>query len=147
MSLSVQIKDDIKTAMKAKDVQKRDALRLLDSALKQIEVDERKELTDEDVMAIITKQIKQRNDAAAQYKDAGRDDLLEKELSEIAVFEVYLPAQLSDDELAETIKAIIAEVGAESMKDMGKVMGAAKAKIGSQADGKRINECVKSLLS
>ncbi len=147
MSLRVQIKDDIKTAMKAKDVQKRDALRLLDSALKQIEVDERKELTDEDVMAIITKQIKQRNDAAAQYKDAGRDDLLEKELSEIAVFEVYLPAQLSDDELAETIKAIIAEVGAESMKDMGKVMGAAKAKISSQADGKRINECVKSLLS
>ena len=147
MSLRVQIKDDIKAAMKAKDVQKRDALRLLDSAMKQIEVDERKELTDDDVMAIITKQIKQRNDAAAQYKDAGRDDLLEKELAEIAVFEVYLPAQLSDDELAETVKAIIAETGAESMKDMGKVMGAAKAKIGSQADGKRINECVKALLS
>jgi uncharacterized protein YqeY len=147
MSLRVQIKDDIKAAMKAKEVQKRDALRLLDSAMKQIEVDERKELTDDDVMAIIIKQIKQRNDAAAQYKEAGRDDLLEKELAEIAVFEVYLPAQMSDDELADTLKAIIAEVGAESMKDMGKVMGAAKAKIGSQADGKRINECVKSLLS
>ena len=147
MSLRIQIKDDIKAAMKAKDVQKREALRLLDSAMKQIEVDERKELTDEDVMAIIAKQIKQRNDAAAQYKEAGRDDLLQKELSEIAVFEAYLPAQLSDDELAEALKAIIAEVGAESMKDMGKVMGAAKSKIGSQADGKRINECVKSLLS
>ena len=147
MSLRIQIKDDIKTAMKAKEVQKRDALRLLDSALKQVEVDERKELTDEDVMAIIAKQIKQRNDAAAQYRDAGRDDLLEKELAEIAVFEAYLPAQLSDEELAEALKAIIAEVGAESMKDMGKVMGAAKTKIGTQADGKRINECVKSLLS
>jgi hypothetical protein len=147
MNLRTQIKDDIKTAMKAKDVQKRDALRLLDSALKQIEVDERKELTDEDVMAIIAKQIKQRNDAASQYRDAGRDDLLEKELAEIAVFEAYLPAQLSDDELAVALKAIIAETGAESMKDMGKVMGAAKEKIGSQADGKRINECVKSLLS
>lgn len=147
MSLRIQIKDDIKAAMKAKEVQKRDALRLLDSALKQIEVDERKELTDDDVIAIIAKQIKQRNDAAEQYKDAGRDDLLEKELAEIAVFEAYLPAQLSDDELSDALKAIIAEVGAESMKDMGKVMGAAKTKIGSQADGKRINECVKSLLS
>jgi uncharacterized protein YqeY len=147
MSLRTQIKDDIKAAMKAKEVQKRDALRLLDSALKQVEVDERKELTDEDVMAIIAKQIKQRNDAATQYRDAGRDDLLEKELAEIAVFEAYLPAQMSDEELAEALKAIIAETGAESMKDMGKVMGAAKAKIGTQADGKRINECVKSLLS
>jgi uncharacterized protein YqeY len=146
MSLRLQIKDDIKSAMKAKETEKRDALRLLDSALKQIEVDERKELNDDDVMAVITKQIKQRNDAAAQYKDAGRDDLLQKELSEIAIFEAYLPAQLSDDELSEALKGIIAEVGAESMKDMGKVMGAAKAKIGSQADGKRINECVKSLL-
>ena len=147
MNLRAQIKEDIKTAMKAKDVQKRDALRLLDSALKQVEVDERKELSDEDVMAIIAKQIKQRNDAATQYRDAGRDDLLEKELSEIAVFETYLPAQMSDDELAEAIKAIIAETGAESMKEMGKVMGAAKTKIGNQADGKRINECVKSLLA
>ena len=147
MSLRTQIKDDIKAAMKAKEVAKRDALRLLDSALKQIEVDERKELTDEDVMAIIAKQIKQRNDAASQYRDAGRDDLLEKELLEISIYETYLPAQLSDDELADVLKAIIAEVGAESMKDMGKVMGAAKAKVGNQADGKRINECVKSLLS
>jgi len=147
MSLRVKIKDDIKEAMKAKEVQKRDALRLLDSALKQVEVDERKELADEDVMAIIAKQIKQRNDAATQYKAAGRDDLLERELAEIAIFEAYLPAQLSDAELADALKAIIAEVGAESVKDMGKVMGAAKTKIGNQADGKRINECVKSLLA
>jgi uncharacterized protein YqeY len=147
MSLKEQIKNDIKEAMKAKDVERRDALRLLSSAIKQVEVDERKELSDDDVIAIIVKQVKQRNDAASQYKEAGRDDLYDKEVAEIKVFEAYLPAQLSDEELEAALKAIIAEVGAESMKDMGKVMGAAKAKIGSQADGKRINECVKKLLS
>jgi uncharacterized protein YqeY len=147
MSLRTQIKDDIKAAMKAKETQKRDALRLLDSALKQIEVDERKELSDDDVIAIISKQLKQRHDAMSQYKDAGRDDLYEKEASEVAIFEMYMPKQLNDEELESTLKAIIAQTGASSMKDMGKVMGAAKAKIGSQADGKRINSCVKTLLS
>lgn len=146
MNLRAQIKSDIKEAMKAKDTEKRDALRLLDSAMKQIEVDERKELTDEDVIAIIQKQIKQRNDAASQYKEAGREDLYGKEMAEIGFFEAYMPSQLDDDALENALKAIIAETGAESMKDMGKVMGAAKAKIGSQADGKRINECVKRLL-
>jgi uncharacterized protein YqeY len=147
MGLRVQIKDDIKVAMKAKDVKKRDALRLLDSAMKQIEVDERKELSDDDVIAIIMKQIKQRNDSVTQYKDARRDELAQKELDEIAIYEPYLPAQLSDEELEAALKEIIEKVSATSMKDMGKVMGMAKSTIGSQADGKRINECVKSLLS
>jgi uncharacterized protein YqeY len=146
MSLRVQIKDDIKTAMKAKDVEKRNALRLLDSAMKQIEIDERRELSDEDVTAIIIKQIKQRNDAASQYKEASREDLMQKELDEIAFYEPYLPAQLNDDELKLALKDIISKVNAQSMKDMGKVMAMAKNSIGSQADGKRINECVKSLL-
>ncbi|MEA3523553.1 MAG: GatB/YqeY domain-containing protein [Campylobacterota bacterium] len=147
MSLRVQIKDDIKTAMKAKDVEKRNALRLLDSAMKQIEIDERRELSDDDVNAIIIKQIKQRRDAASQYKDANREDLREKELAEIAFYEPYLPAQLSDEELKARLQDIITQVGATSMKEMGKVMGMAKNSIGSQADGKRINECVKSLLN
>jgi len=146
MSLRIQIKDDIKAAMRAKETEKRDALRLLDSAMKQIEVDERRELSDDDVTAIILKQIKQRNDSIAQYENAGRDELAQKERTEIAIFEPYLPAQLTDEELTSAIQAIITEVGAESMKDMGKVMGSAKAKIGTQADGKRINTCVKSLL-
>ncbi len=146
MSLRIQIKDDIKAAMKAKEVAKRDALRLLDSAMKQIEVDERKELSDDDVLAIIAKQVKQRNDSVTQFKEAGRDDLMEKELAEIAIFEVYLPTQLTDEELTASINEIIAQTGASSMKDMGKVMGAAKGKIGNLADGKRINECVKALL-
>lgn len=142
-----QIKNDMKEAMKAKEVAKRDALRLLLSAFKQVEVDERKELTDEDVAKIIQKQVKQRQDSAAQYKEAGRDDLLEKEESEIAIFMVYMPKQLNDAELESAVKEIITQVGAQTMKDMGKVMGTASKQLSGKADGKRINEAVKKLLS
>ena len=147
MSLRETINNDLKTAMKNKDVQKRDALRLLTSAFKQIEVDERKELNDDDIIKIIQTQVKRRNDAATQYKEAGRDDLLAIELAEIACYEVYLPAQMSDDELKSSLEAIIATVGASSMKDMGKVMGSASKELAGKADGKRINEMVKTLLS
>lgn len=146
MSLKEQISNDIKTAMKEKNAPLRDALRLLSSAMKQIEVDERKELSDDDIIKIIQKQVKQRNDAMAQYKEAGREDLYEQEASEAAIFETYLPKQLDDAELETAIKAIIAEVGAETMKDIGKVMGAASKSLGAQADGKRINECAKKIL-
>lgn len=146
MTLKEQISDDIKTAMKEKNVALRDALRLLSSAMKQIEVDERKELTDEDVIKIIQKQVKQRNDAMTQYRDAGREDLYEKEASEAAIYETYLPKQLNDDELESALRAIIAEVGATSMKEIGKVMGTASKTLGAQADGKRINECAKKIL-
>lgn len=146
MLLKDQIRNDIKEAMKAKDTERRDALRLLSSAMKQIEVDERKELGDDDVIAIIQKQIKQRNDAASQYKDAGRDELYDKEMAEIAFYEVYLPAQLDDAELETAIKTIIEKTGAASMKDMGKVMGAAGKELAGRADGKRISSCVKALL-
>lgn len=146
MSLKEKISQDLKTAMKAKDVAKRDALRLLSSAFKQIEVDERKELSDEDIIKIIQKQIKSRNDSATQYKEAGRDELAQKELDEIAYYEVYLPAQLSDEELEVTVKNIIEKVGASTMKDMGKVMGMANKELSGSADGKRISECVKKAL-
>ncbi|MDO9056909.1 MAG: GatB/YqeY domain-containing protein [Sulfuricurvum sp.] len=146
MSLKEQISNDIKTAMKEKNVALRDALRLLSSAMKQIEVDERKELSDDDIIKIIQKQVKQRNDAMSQYRDAGREDLYEKEASEAAIFETYLPAQLSDEELESALRAIIAETGAESIKDIGRVMGAASKALGAQADGKRINECAKKIL-
>ena len=132
--------------MKAKDTKKRDALRLLMSAFKQIEVDERKELSDDDVIKIIQTQVKRRNDAATQYRNAGREDLLQIELDEIAFYEVYLPAQLSDDELASELKEIISKVGASTPKDMGKVMGMASKVLAGKADGKRISECVKTLL-
>ncbi|OHD89259.1 GatB/YqeY domain-containing protein [Sulfuricurvum sp. RIFCSPLOWO2_12_FULL_43_24] len=147
MNLKEQISNDIKTAMKEKNAPLRDALRLLSSAMKQIEVDERKELSDDDIIKIIQKQVKQRNDAMSQYRDAGREDLYEKEASEAAIFETYLPKQLSDEELENAIRTIIAETGAASMKDIGRVMGAASKTLGVQADGKRINECAKALLS
>ena len=147
MSLKEQINNDIKTAMKEKNVPLRDALRLLSSAMKQIEVDERKELSDEDIIKIIQKQVKQRQDAMSQYREAGREDLYEQEAAEAAIFETYLPKQLSDEELKAAISAIIAETGAETMKDIGRVMGAASKTLGATADGKRINECAKALLS
>ena len=147
MTLRETINTDVKNAMKAKETKKRDALRLLMSAFKQIEVDERRELSDDDVIKIIQTQVKRRNDAATQYKDAGRDDLLQIELDEIAFYEIYLPAQLSDDELATELKDIISKVGASTPKDMGKVMGMASKALAGKADGKRISECVKTLLS
>ncbi len=146
MGLRDQINQDVKEAMKAKDTKRRDALRLLTSAFKQIEVDERKELSDADVIKIIQTQIKRRNDSAAQYKEAGRDELMQQELDEIAYYEVYLPKQLSDEELETKLKDIIVKVGAESKKDMGKVMGVASKELAGVADGKRISQCVKSLL-
>ena len=147
MSLRETINTEVKNAMKAKDTKKRDALRLLMSAFKQIEVDERKELSDDDVIKIIQTQVKRRNDSISQYKEAGRDDLMQVEIDEISYFEPYLPAQLSDEELQSAIKEIIAEVGATTMKDMGKVMGASSKKLAGKADGKRINEAVKVLLA
>ena len=146
MSLREDINEDVKEAMKAKDTKKRDALRLLTSAFKQIEVDQRKELSDEDIINIIQTQIKRRNDSATQYKDANRQDLMQKELDEIAYYEVYLPEQLSDEELESKIKEIIQKVDATSKKDMGKVMGVATKELNGVADGKRISQCVKSLL-
>ena len=147
MSLRETINTDVKNAMKAKETKKRDALRLLMSAFKQIEVDERKELSDDDVIKIIQTQVKRRNDAATQYRDAGRDDLLQIELDEIAFYEVYLPAQMSDEELTAELKNIISKVGASTPKDMGKVMGMASKALAGKADGKRISECVKTLLA
>jgi len=147
MSLREQINNDIKTAMKEKNNSVRDALRLLSSAMKQIEVDERKELTDDDIIKIIQKQVKQRYDAMTQYKNAGREDLYDQEASEAVIFEAYLPQQLSDEELESALRAIITEVGATSIKEIGKVMGAASKTLGSKADGKRINECAKNILS
>ncbi len=146
MTLRETINLHVKEAMKAKETKKRDALRLLTSAFKQIEVDERKDLSDDDIIKIIQKQVKSRNDSIVQYKKAGRDDLMQIELDEIAFYMPYLPAQLSDEELIATIKEIISKVGATSMKDMGKVMGMSSKQLAGKADGKRINECVKSLL-
>lgn len=146
-SIKEKINSDIKAAMIAKDNFKRDTLRVVMSLLKQVEVDERKELTDEDVIKILQKAIKQREDAAAQYKAGHRDDLYQKEMNEIALIKEYLPAQLSDEELKNELVAIISEVGAKDSKDIGKVMGVATKKLAGKADNRRINEIARSLLS
>jgi len=147
MNLNQQIKSDIKDAMRAKDTLKRDTLRNIQAAVKQIEVDERREVTDTDLETIMMKYLKQREDAKTQFADAGRDDLVAKENAEIAIVKAYLPEPMDDIELESVLKEVITSVGAESMKDMGKVMGAAKGTIGSRADGGRINVMVKKLLS
>lgn len=146
MSLKDQIKSDVKDAMRAKEVVKRDTLRNIQAGIKQIEVDERRDVTDADVEAIMMKYLKQREDAKTQFADAGREDLVEKEEAEIAIIQAYLPEPMDDTELESVLKEVIASVGAQSMKDMGKVMEAAKNAIGSRADGGRINVMVKKLL-
>jgi len=147
MSLNAQIKSDIKDAMRAKETVKRDTLRNIQAAVKQIEVDERRDVTDADVESILMKYLKQREDAKTQFSNAGREDLVAKEDAEIAIIKAYLPEPMDDAELEATLKEVIASVGAESMKDMGKVMGGAKKSIGSRADGGRINQMVKKLLA
>ncbi|MBL4730319.1 MAG: GatB/YqeY domain-containing protein [Sulfurimonas sp.] len=147
MTLRETVNQDIKNAMKAKETKKRDALRLLTSAFKQIEVDERRDLSDEDIIKIIQKQVKSRNDSITQYVQASREELAQIERDEIAFYMPYLPAQLSDEALESSIKDIISQVGATSMKDMGKVMGIASKNLAGKADGKRINVCVKRLLN
>ncbi len=146
MTLKNRIKDDIKAAMRAKDTAKRDTLRNIQTMVKQIEVDQRIELTDGDVEKILMKYAKQREDGAAQFAEAGRDDLVVKEQAELALVKSYLPEPMSDEELESLISGIIAEVDAKGIKDMGKVMGAAKAAAGSKADGGRINIVAKKLL-
>lgn len=147
MSLKEQLKDDLKVAMREKNVVKRDSIRAINTMIKQIEVDERKDLNDEDVVKLIQRGIKQREEAVAQYKDASRDDLVQKEQEQIDVFKEYLPKQVNDEELEAGLREIIAEVNAQSVKDMGKVMGQATKKFAGVADGKRINEMTKKILA
>ncbi len=147
MSILETLKSDMKTAMREKDTVTRDTIRLIMSAIKQIEVDERREVGEDELIKIIQKAVKQREDAIGFAKEGNRDDLVEANEKEIAILQKYLPKQLSDEELESAVKEIVAEVGATSMKEMGKVMGVASKKLAGTADGKRINQVVKTLLS
>ena len=144
--LKDKILADIKQAMKDKDNFKRDALRFLHSAIKQVEIDSRKDLDDSEIIKIIQKSIKQRNDSIEQYKQADRSELIEKEQNEVTLLETYLPTQLSDDELKKEVAEIISSVGATDKKDIGKVMGVASKKLAGIADGARINKAAQELL-
>lgn len=146
MSVRAQILEDIKVAMKAGENFKRDTLRTLNSALKQVEIDKRIELSDEMVFSILQSEIKKRNDSYEQYKNANRDDLADKEFKEIEIISGYLPKQLSDEELNDSVKKIINKNGF-SKKDMGLIMKKAKEEFGAKVDGKRLSECVKNLIN
>lgn len=150
MNLKEQILNDIKEAMRQKDDFKRDTLRTLNAAFKQVEVDERIELSDERILKIIASEIKKRKDAIELYSKGGREDLAQKEQKEqkeIALFESYLPQQLSDEELQAALKEMIANLGVSSLKDQGLVMKEAKAKFGARVDGKRLNVTLRELLN
>ena len=147
MSLKDQITEDMKTAMRAKDTARLGTIRLLLSAMKQKEVDERVELDDAMVIAIVDKLIKQRKDSVAAYVSAQRQDLADIESAEIKVLEVYLPQRLNADEITAAVKAIVAEVGATGPGDMGKVMGAVKAQLAGKADMGLVSAAVKAALA
>ena len=149
MALEQQIQEDIKTAMKAKDAVATAATRAIKGEILLFKTSEggSKEVTDGDILKMIQKLIKQRKESAEQFTAAGRQELADNELAEAAGMEKYLPKQLSEAEVEEKIKAIIAEVGATSIKDMGKVMGAANKVLAGQSDGRTISTVVKRLLS
>ena len=147
MSLKDQITEDMKTAMRAKDSERLGTIRLLQAAMKQKEVDERVVLDDVAVVAIVDKLIKQRKDSITAFEGAGRQDLADKEKSEMAVLQAYLPARLSADEVAAEVKAIVAELGASGPGDMGKVMGAVKQRLAGKADMGAVSAAVKAALA
>ncbi len=142
-----QVFDQVKTAMKARDKERVAALRLMMAEFKRVEVDERVELDDNRALAILDKMTKQRKDSLKQFADAGRDDLADKEAFELAIIAEYMPEQLSADEIADLIKATIAELGASGMQDMGKVMGALKSKVQGRADMGQVSGLVKANLN
>lgn len=147
MSLKSHIIDDMKAAMRAKDKQQLGTIRLLTAAIKQVEVDERRELSDSDVVSIVTKMVKQRKDSASQFQDADRQDLADQEIYEIGVLEKYLPEQLSDSELQELIQKAISSCDAKSMADMGKVMGILRPQLTGRADMGAVSQKIKSILT
>lgn len=146
-TLKERITEDMKAAMRAKETERLGAIRMLQAAIKQKEVDERVELDDVAVIAIVDKLLKQRKDSIEAFEKAGRQDLADKEKSEVAVLSAYLPARLSADEVAAEVKAIVAELGAKGPGDMGKVMGAVKARLAGKADMGQVSAAVKAALS
>jgi uncharacterized protein len=147
MTLKSKITDDMKAAMKAKEAQRLSAIRLLLAAIKQREVDERKDLSDAEVLTVIDKMIKQRRDSIAQFQAANRKDLVDGETFELNLLSGYLPKQMSDAEVVEEVSAAIAQTGAKGVADMGKVMGVLKSKLSGRADLGKVSSLVKSKLA
>ncbi len=147
MSLRSQLETDMKAAMRARDNEKRDAIRYVLSAVKNAEIDKRAELTPDEEVKLIRLQVKQRQDSIEQFRSGGREDLAAKEESQVTILEKYLAQQMSDEELREFVKQGIAETGAEGPKDMGKVMGILNPRTGGRVDGKRLSSVVRDALA
>ena len=147
MSLKDRIQQDVKDAMRAKEKQRLATIRLITAAIKQREVDERIELDDEQVLVVLDKMCKQRRESISQFEKAGRDDLIAREASELEIIQGYLPEQLGEAEIAAMIDSVMADTGASSIKDMGKVMGQLKPKLQGRADMAAVSALIKSKLS
>ncbi|MBC7001892.1 GatB/YqeY domain-containing protein [Photobacterium sp. BZF1] len=146
MTLIERLKDEQKAAMKAKDKPRLGTIRLVMAAIKQREVDEKITLSEDDILAVLTKMVKQRRDSVAQYEAAGRQDLADAELAEITVLEEFMPQPLTDDEVAALLDEAIAATGAASMQDMGKLMGVLKPQVQGRADMGKVSQLVKAKL-
>lgn len=144
--LKEKLMEDLKSAMKEKNVNKKNAIQMVRTAILQIEKDKGIEVEDGKILEIIAKEVKNRRDSIAEFENAGREDLVNQAKEEIAAIEGYLPKQLTRDEIKERVATIIEKTGATSMKDMGTVMKEAKNEMGASADGRTINEVVKELL-
>jgi uncharacterized protein YqeY len=146
VSVIQQLDQDMKAAMKQKDKETLSTIRMVRAAIKKVQIDNRGELSDDQVLQVVMKEVKQRRDSLAEYEKAGREDLAAKEKREIEILSAYLPKQLSEEELREIVQQAIADTGAASKKDMGKVMGAVLPKVKGRADGKQVNQLVQQLL-
>ena len=147
MALKKQIQDDMKSAMRSKDAATLSTIRLLLAAIKQVEIDERKELSEEDILGIITKMVKQRKDSISIYEQAERQNMADKEAAEIVVLNQYLPQPLSEDEIEALIKQAINDTSAQSIKDMGKVMNFLRPKLTGRADMGDVSHRIKQALN
>jgi uncharacterized protein YqeY len=144
--LKVRIGEETKTAMKARDKERLAALRMVNAEIKRVEVDERRELSDDDILDVLTRMLKQRRDSLSQFEGAGREDLAAKERFEIEVVEGFMPAAMSEADIEALVDKVVAETGAAGMQDMGKVMGAVKAAITGRADMAVVSAKVKARL-
>lgn len=147
MGLKEQINNDLKEGIKQKDKLRTDTLRSLKSAIRYAEIEERSDLDEAGMLAVVAKQAKQRRDSIAEFKKANRTDLVEQEAAELVILEQYLPAQLSEEELRDKARAVIAELGVTDIKGMGQVMKQLMADLKGQADGKVVNQIVRQLLN
>ena len=147
MTLKERLMEDRKVSMRNKETLKKSVITMIRASVKQKEVDDRVDVNDDDVIELIAKQLKQRKDALVEFEKAERDDLIAQTKAEIEILASYLPQQLTDEELEAVVRDAVAEVNAQSIKDMGKIMGKVMAVAKGRVDGKRINEMVKKVLN